>query len=84
MVSAEEEDIAASYNVLLDELRLYNPELLVKERLLAVTKCDLIDSDREKEILKTLPKGVDSVLISSVAGRGLDTLKDMLWAKLHA
>ena len=84
MVSAEEEDIAAAYNVLLDELRLYNPELLVKERLLAVTKCDLIDSAREKEILKTLPKGVDSVLISSVAGRGLDALKDRLWAKLHA
>ncbi|MBR6001678.1 MAG: GTPase ObgE [Bacteroidales bacterium] len=83
MVSAEEEDIAASYNILLDELRLYNPELLVKERLLAVTKCDLIDAEREKEILKTLPSGVESVLISSVSGRGLDSLKDMLWKKLH-
>ena len=83
MVSAEEKNIAAAYNVLLDELRLYNPELLVKERLLAVTKCDLIDAEREKEILKTLPSGVESVLISSVSGRGLDSLKDMLWKKLH-
>ena len=83
MVSAEEKDIAAAYNILLDELRLYNPELLVKERLLAVTKCDLLDEKGEKKILRTLPSGVESVLISSVSGRGLDTLKDMLWKKLH-
>lgn len=83
MVSAEEKDIAAAYNVLLEELRLYNPELLVKERLLAVTKCDLLDEKGEKKLMKTLPSGVESVLISSVSGRGLDSLKDMLWKKLH-
>ncbi|MBO7544443.1 MAG: GTPase ObgE, partial [Bacteroidales bacterium] len=83
MVSAEEEDIAASYNILLEELRLYNPELLVKERVLAVTKCDLIDAKREKEIQKSLPSGIETVLISSVSGRGLDALKDLLWKKLH-
>ena len=83
MVSAEEKNIAAAYNVLLDELRLYNPELLVKERLLAVTKCDLLDEKGEKKVMKTLPSDVESVLISSVSGRGLDTLKDMLWKKLH-
>lgn len=83
MVSCEEEDIAAGYETLLNELREFNPELLVKERVLAVTKCDLIDPKREKEIKKTLPKGIPSVFISSVNGEGLKSLKEELWAALH-
>ena len=75
MVSAEEEDIAKGYQTLLNELREYNPELLVKERVLAVTKCDLIDKAEEKKILSTLPKDIPHVFISSVSQKGLAELK---------
>ena len=83
MVSAEENDIGASYETLLNELREYNPELLDKGRVLAVTKCDLIDKDIEKELAPTLPKGIPHVFISSVSGEGLKELKDMLWEALQ-
>ena len=83
MVSAEEEDITKAYETLLNELREYNPELLVKDRVLAVTKCDLIDSKQEKKILKQLPEGIPSVLISSLSQKGLKELKEMLWTALH-
>ena len=83
MVSAEEDDIKAGYATLLAELREYNPELLVKERVLAITKCDLIDRDIEKEIEPTLPKDLPHVFISSVSGQGLKELKEMLWTALH-
>lgn len=83
MVSAEEEDIAAGYKTLLNELKEFNPELLVKERVLAVTKCDLIDKEIEKDIRKTLPKGIPSVFISSVNGEGIKDLKEQLWKALH-
>ncbi|MBP5217957.1 MAG: GTPase ObgE [Bacteroidales bacterium] len=84
MVSAEENDIGASYETLLNELREYNPELLDKERVLAVTKCDLIDKDIEKELAPTLPKGIPHVFISSVSGEGLKELKDLLWEALQS
>ena len=83
MVSCEEEDIARSYKTLLKELKLYNPELLSKQRVLAVTKCDLIDSDIEKEIEAGLPKRLPHVFISSATGQGLDKLKDLLWKALQ-
>ena len=83
MVSAEEEDIFRSYEVLLNELKEYNPQLLDKERVLAVTKCDLADEERIKEIRKTLPKGIPAQLISSVSGKGLQELKDLLWKALN-
>jgi Predicted GTPase len=84
MVSAEENDINASYRTLLNELEEYNPELLDKERVLAVTKCDLIDKDLEKEILPSLPKGIPHIFISSITGEGLKELKDQLWSALHS
>ncbi len=84
MVSAEEDDIAAGYRTLLNELEEYNPELLDKERVLAVTKCDLIDKEIESQIEPTLPKGVPHVFISSVSGEGLKELKDMLWSALQS
>jgi len=84
MVSAEEEDVAAGYKVLLGELKKYNPELLTKERVLAITKCDLIDEEKKKEILKHLPKKVPHFFISSVTGDGLNELKDGLWEALNA
>lgn len=83
MVSVEENDIAACYLTLLNELRLYNPELLSKQRVLAVTKCDLADASLEKEIEKTLPKDLPCVFISSVSGEGLGELKDKLWEALQ-
>lgn len=79
MVSAEEDDIAGGYRTLLDELKQYNPELLAKDRVLAITKCDLIDTDIEKEIEPTLPKGIPHIFISSASGEGLKELKDLLW-----
>ena len=83
MVSVEEDDIAATYETLLNELRLYNPELLVKERLLAITKCDMVDESLEKEIEPTLPAGVPHIFISSVSGEGMKDLVDMLWRALQ-
>ena len=83
MVSAEEDDIAAGYRTLLHELEQFNPELLVKERVLAVTKCDLIDAQIEQELLPQLPKGIPHVFISSVSGEGLKELKEELWKALH-
>ena len=84
MVSVEEENIAAGYETLLNELKLYNPELLTKERVLAVTKCDLIDKEIEEQLRPSLPKGVPCAFISSSTGEGLDKLKDTLWKALQA
>ena len=83
MVSCEEEDIAGVYKTLLKELKLYNPELMDKQRVLAVTKCDIIDEEIEAELEKSLPKRIPHVFISSVAGKGLDGLKDKLWKALQ-
>ena len=84
MVSAEEVDgVADGYKTLLNELKLYNPELLDKQRVLAITKCDLIDQDIEKEIKKKLPRKIPHVFISSATGEGLDALKDELWKALQ-
>ncbi len=84
MVSVEEDNILEAYKTLLAELEQYNPELLGKQRVLALTKCDLIDKDLEKEILPQLPKNIPHVFISSVTGKGLDELKDVLWKALQA
>ena len=84
MVSTEEDDIVAGYQTLLNELKEYNPELLDKERVLAITKCDLIDKKIESEIEPTLPKGIPHIFISSVSGEGLKELKDMLWSALQS
>lgn len=83
MVSAEEDDIEAGYKTLLHELEQFNPELLVKERVLAITKCDLIDKNLEQEMVPHLPKGIPHVFISSVSGEGLKELKEELWKALH-
>jgi GTP-binding protein len=83
MVSALEEDIKGAYKTLLSELEMYNPELLDKDRVLAITKCDLIDKDIEKDIEKSLPKDLPHVFISSMTQEGLKELKDTLWTALH-
>ena len=82
MVSCEQLEIAKEYRILLDELKKYNPELLDKQRLLAVTKCDMIDEEMQRQLRRRLPKGVEAVFISAVSGQGIDALKDKLFAML--
>ena len=83
MIPADTEDVRRDYEVLLGELTQYNPELLDKQRLLAVTKCDLLDEGLMEELQRQLPEGIPSVLISSVAGLNIARLKDMLWEALQ-
>tara|TARA_B100000963_G_scaffold40097_1_gene29818 strand:+ start:22696 stop:23694 length:999 start_codon:yes stop_codon:yes gene_type:complete len=83
MVPSDSKDIKEEYNILLNELKKYNPELLDKDRILAITKCDLLDSELKSEITKTLPKKIDSIFISSIAQQGLVKLKDLIWEKLN-
>ena len=82
MVAADEPDVAKGYRILLKELEEYNPELLVKDRVLAVTKTDLIDAKQKAKIEKKLPADVPHVFISSVAQTGLNELKELLWKAL--
>ena len=84
MVSCEQLDIAREYNILLEELRRYNPELLDKQRVLAVTKCDIIDETMMQQLQEHLPKDVECIFISAVTGYHIPELKDMLFNKLNA
>ena len=83
MVPANTEDVKKEYDILLNELKKYNPELMDKDRILAITKCDLADDDTIKEIKKHLPKKVPHVFISSVANQGINELKDLIWLTLN-
>jgi GTP-binding protein len=82
MVPADAENIANEYEILLGELRKYNPELLDKDRLLAISKSDMLDEELIAEITTLLPKDIDHVFISSVAQKGITELKDKLWKQL--
>lgn len=82
IVSAEHLDIKAQYDILLNELDEYNPALLLKKRLLAITKSDLLDDELTVEIKKHLPE-IPYVIISSVTGFGISDLKDKLWDLLN-
>jgi GTP-binding protein len=77
-------DIKRDYEILLNELREFNPELLDKHRVLAVTKSDLLDEDLIAMLRETLPTDLPVVFISSVTGYGLDELKDILWKELNS
>ena len=83
MVPADSDNIKNDYEILLGELTQYNPELLDKQRLLAVTKCDMLDEELIEEMKADLPEGIPSVFISSVAGLNVQRLKDMLWSALQ-
>jgi GTP-binding protein len=82
MVPADSEDIHKEYKILLNELKQYNPELLHKDRILAITKSDMLDEELMEGIKKDLPK-IPFVFISSVAQKGLTELKDMIWERLN-
>ena len=75
--------IKEEYEILLRELREYNPELIHKPRLLAITKSDMLDDELQQEMKKELPADVPSVFISSVAQKGINELKDMLWTEIN-
>ena len=83
MVPADSDDVRRDYEILLGELTQYNPELLDKQRLLAVTKCDMLDEGLLEEMKSHLPEGVPSLFISSVSGLNIARLKDMLWEALQ-
>ncbi len=83
MVPADSRDIRGEYTVLLNEIGKYNPELADKQRVLAITKCDLLDEELMAELKKEMPDDVRVVCISSVTGFGLDSLKDVLWERLN-
>lgn len=83
LIPADADDIEKEYNILLRELEKYNPELLDKQRILAVSKSDMLDDELKAEIEPTLPKGIPSLFISSVAQQNLDKLKDLIWLGLN-
>lgn len=84
MVPGDTDDIKKEYELLLNELKQFNPEMLAKHRVLAVTKCDLLDEELMEMLRETLPDDLPVVFISSVTGFGLDELKDVLWEQLNA
>ena len=83
MVPADSKDIAKEYKILLNELEQFNPELLDKDRILAITKSDMLDEELKQAIIPTLPKKIPYVFISSLAKQGLTELKDMIWKRLN-
>lgn len=84
LIPADAKSIKEEYKILLNELKQYNPELLTKDRILAISKSDMLDEELEKEIKKTLPRKVPHIFISSVANKGLTQLKDLLWDTLNS
>ena len=84
MVPGDTDDIKREYEILLNELHQFNPDMLTKHRVLAVTKCDLLDDELIEMLRETLPDDLPCVFISAVAGKGLDELKDVLWRELNA
>ena len=83
MVPADSDDIRKEYEILLNELSTFNPEMLDKQRVLAITKSDMLDQELMDEIEPTLPANVPHVFISSITGMGLSVLKDILWEELN-
>ncbi len=83
MVPADAEDYAKEYEILLNELVKYNPELADKDRILAITKSDMLDEDLQEEIKAQLPEGIPQIFISSVANKNIMPLKDMIWERLN-
>ena len=84
MVPGDTDDIKKEYEVLLNELQRFNPEMLDKHRVLAVTKSDLLDEELIAMLKDTLPTDLPVVFISSVTGMGLEPLKDTLWKELNS
>ena len=84
MVPGDTDDIKKEYEILLNEVRTFNPDMMDKQRVLAITKCDLLDDELMEMLSRDLPDDLPHVFISAVANRGLTDLKDMLWAALNS
>lgn len=82
MVPCDSDNIQKEYDILLNELKMYNEEMLDKPRVLAITKCDMIDDELKELLQSDLPKGVSTIFISSVSTQGLVELKDLLWKNI--
>jgi GTP-binding protein len=83
MVPADSDDIKKEFEILLNELQQYNPELVDKQRILAITKSDMLDEELMEAIKQELPTDIESVFISSVSGFGITELKDVLWTEIN-
>jgi len=83
MIPCDTDDISEEYGILLRELELYNPELIDKPRLLAITKSDMLDAELMDEMRADLPEGIETIFISSIAQMNLSELKDKLWEILN-
>jgi GTP-binding protein len=83
MIPADTNDIVAEYNILLNELKQYNPELIDKQRILAITKCDMLEDELMVEVKKLVPTDIQTVFISSISGLGLTELKDLIWTEIN-
>ncbi len=87
LISADSDSVAEQYHILLSELERYNPELLDKNRVIAVSKADLLDQELRTELTQelneTLPKEIPFILVSAVAQQGIQELKDLLWNQLQ-
>lgn len=84
LVPADSKDILAEYKILLKELKKFNPDLLDKERILAVSKSDMLDEELKREIRPHLPRKIPTIFISSVANEGIKELKDLIWKTLNS
>lgn len=83
LVPADSKDILAEYKILLKELKKFNPDLLDKQRILAISKSDMLDDELKKEIKPHLPRKIPAIFISSVANEGIKELKDLIWKTLN-
>ncbi|GGM73443.1 GTPase Obg [Dyadobacter beijingensis] len=84
LVPADSEDIEAEYQTLVQELRLYNPSLLDKSRILAISKMDVIADEERVALLKNLPNGIPTLLISAITQEGIEQLKDKIWELINS
>ncbi|MBV9963880.1 MAG: GTPase ObgE, partial [Parafilimonas sp.] len=84
IIPADSKNYKEEFEILLDELREFNPELLQKDFLIAISKSDMLDDELKADIEKDLPKNIPHIFISSVANQNLNELKDMLWKSLNS
>jgi len=84
LVPADSKDIKEEYKILLNELKKFNPELLDKQRILAISKSDMLDDELKREIKPHLPRKIPTIFISSVANEGIKELKDIIWKALNS
>lgn len=83
LVPADSKDIKQEYKILLNELKKFNPDLLDKQRILAISKSDMLDDELKREIKPHLPRKIPTIFISSVANEGIKELKDLIWKTLN-